>query len=150
AARRAGLRSLAAIRRARAGLAPPLPPLALHGAVRSMCTATMPQLPMAVNLASARQHRAEGSASKPQHLSENLAQCRDRLERACLFETRPLHAHDEMIDAKQRAIARNFVLHERLIADNETVLDELLERLLEGLRTLRLLVEAPGRISGVF
>src|SRR5207302_5105040 len=97
----------------------------------------------------AHRHLAKSFGAN-QGLGKNLAECRDRFEGAGLLESRPLHAHDEMIYAKQRVITLDFVLHERFVADNETILDELLERLLERLRPLRLLVEAPGRISPVF
>jgi hypothetical protein len=40
-----------------------------------------------------------------------------------------------------------FVLHERFVADNETVLDGLLERLCERLRALRLPIATRGRIG---
>src|SRR4029453_15259274 len=82
-------------------------------------------------------------STQTQGLGENLAECGDCFERPGLLETRPLHAHDEMNFAKQRVITLDFVLHERFVTDNKTVLGELLERLLERLRPLRLLGEAP-------
>src|SRR6478672_10379139 len=46
-------------------------------------------------------------------------------------------------------VALDLILHERLVADDEAILDELLERLCEGLSAPRLLVKTPGRISPV-
>src|SRR5258705_4563792 len=82
-------------------------------------------------------------------LAEDLAQCRDGTEGLCLLQTRPLHAHDEMVDAKQRVVALDLILHERFVADDEAILDEFLERLGEGLSALGLLVKTPGRISAL-
>src|SRR5215470_6778671 len=83
-------------------------------------------------------------------LGENFAESKDCAKRPGLRETRPLHAHNEMIDAKQCVITLNLVLYKCLIADNETVLDEFLERLREGFRAPRLFVETPGRIGRIF
>jgi hypothetical protein len=48
-----------------------------------------------------------------------------------------------MVHTEQRVVALDLVLHERLVADNEAILAEILKRLLKGFGALRLLVEAP-------
>ena len=60
-----------------------------------------------------------------------------------------MHAHDEVIYAEQRLVALDFVLHKRFVADDEPVLDELLEGLRKRLCALRLLVQAPRRVGRV-
>src|SRR5262245_18072459 len=54
-----------------------------------------------------------------------------------------------MINAKQGVVTLDLVLHERLVADDEAILDKLLERLSEGLRPLGLLVQTPRGIGAV-
>ena len=108
----------------------------------------MPQLSAWVNGAAKLQISCKTRSNRS--LSENLAECRDRLKRPRLLKKGPLHAHDEMIYAEQCAIALYFVLHKRFVPDNETVLDEFFERLRERFCALRLLIEPPGRIGRVF
>src|ERR1700722_15688637 len=80
---------------------------------------------------------------------KNLAKGRNRAQDLGVFQPRPLHAHQEVVDAKQLVVALNFLPYEGLVANDEAVLDELLERLIEGLRTFGLLVEPPGRIGAI-
>ena len=62
----------------------------------------MPQLCPPVNRDSTPTDISQNRSAQTQGLGKNLAECRDRFEGAGLLETRPLHAHDEMIYAKQR------------------------------------------------
>src|SRR6185295_14904272 len=109
-----------------------------------MRTGTMPRVPPPVN-------RASRLAFRPvEELGKYFAKCSDGIECLCLLQAWPLHAHDEVVHAEQISIALNFVFHERLVADDEAIFDELLEGLLKRLCALGLLVEPPRRVSAVF
>ena len=59
---------------------------------------------------------------------ENLAKPPDRAQHLLLRQPRPLAAHDEVVDAEQLAVARDLLLHRHLVADDEPVAREILER----------------------
>src|SRR6266446_10394943 len=81
---------------------------------------------------------------------EYLAEGGDRAHDVCLGEPRPLHPHDEVVDADELVIACDLFLHERFFADDEAIARKVLERLVERFRPARLLVETPGRIGAIF
>src|SRR3954452_13702870 len=77
-------------------------------------------------------------------LGEDLAQPLDRAEHPFLRQPRPLATHDEMIDPEQFAVARDLFLYRDLVADDEAIAREILER------AGRPVLQAPGRVGVVF
>src|SRR6516162_6719793 len=65
-------------------------------------------------------------------LRENLAETLDRAQHLLLRQPRPLAAHDEVIDTQKLAIPRDLLFHRPLVADDEPVAGEILERALRG------------------
>src|SRR5580698_4819269 len=63
---------------------------------------------------------------------EHLPQSPNGVERLLLRKSRPLHAHDEMVDTEAFAPTGDFFLHGNSIADNETIARHLLERHARG------------------
>ena len=61
-------------------------------------------------------------------LREDLAQPPDAAQRLVELQARPVAAHHEVVDAERLAVARDLLLHEHRVADDEAVADKLLER----------------------
>src|SRR5215471_13466605 len=62
---------------------------------------------------------------------KNLAQRSDGPHHLAVLEPRPLHAHDEVIDAQELVVALDLRLHGRLVPDDEAILHEGFEPLIE-------------------
>src|SRR6185437_14872262 len=72
--------------------------------------------------------QARGTASDDHALREYLTQAVNGAEYLVLLQAGPLAAHDEVVNAEDLAIARDFLRHRDLVADDEPVAHEILER----------------------
>src|SRR5580692_9813614 len=85
-------------------------------------SATVSRWHWSISCRSSRRSMVRGVAASDQTdhaLPENLPQPLDRPQHLLLLQPRPVAAHHEMIDAERLAIACDFLLHERRVADNE-------------------------------
>src|ERR1044071_2407519 len=83
----------------------------------------------------------------PLKRGEDFAEAADRGKRSLLRQAGPLEAQDEMIDPQDFAVTRDLFLDRHLVADDEAVARELLERRLLVRRAAAL--QPPGRIGVV-
>src|ERR1700680_4560694 len=78
------------------------------------------------------EREAVTSAARENLGRENLAEPLYRVQHLRLRQPRPLTAHDEVIDTEKLAIPSDLLPHRHLVADDEPIAREFLERSLRG------------------